>query len=417
MTIFRGPKEGTLPDGSVIATQSDIGEALTAAQEAQAAAEAAQAAADATLDNFDARYLGAKSSDPTEDNDGNALIDGALYYNTDDQMTRVYDLSEGTWFNLKPTSTEQTNINALAPFASQVGTVGDNITDVQTVSTDITDVNTTATNIADVNTVSTSITDVNTVSSISSDVTTVAGISPDVEVVSGIDSDVTTVSSIQSDIAAVIADQADIGTVATNITSVNTVAGIDSSVTDVSQSSDAVDIIATDLAGAGFDYDLGTITAPTDGVLGTPDGYLISVYNIRSEIETVDGISTDVTTLAPISSNITTVAGVSSDVTTVSGVAAEVTTVADISTDVTAVSSISSDVTNVSDAIDGDPAGASLVSYDNATSGLTATDVQDAVDELESEKASLAGGNTFTGTQDVTGDVNIDGTVDCGTIV
>ena len=82
MTIFRGPTQGTLPDGSVIATSSEIAEALTLAQQAQGAAEAAQAAAEARLDDFDDRYLGAKTSDPTVDNDGDPLIDGALYYNT-----------------------------------------------------------------------------------------------------------------------------------------------------------------------------------------------------------------------------------------------------------------------------------------------------------------------------------------------
>ena len=47
-----------------------------------AAAQAAQAAAEAALDSFDDRYLGAKSSAPTLDNDGNALIEGALYWNS-----------------------------------------------------------------------------------------------------------------------------------------------------------------------------------------------------------------------------------------------------------------------------------------------------------------------------------------------
>jgi hypothetical protein len=35
-----------------------------------------------TYDNFDDRYLGAKSTPPTLDNDGNALITGALYWNS-----------------------------------------------------------------------------------------------------------------------------------------------------------------------------------------------------------------------------------------------------------------------------------------------------------------------------------------------
>ena len=48
---------------------------------ATAAAASATAAANA-LDSFDDRYLGAKSSAPSVDNDGNALLTGALYWNT-----------------------------------------------------------------------------------------------------------------------------------------------------------------------------------------------------------------------------------------------------------------------------------------------------------------------------------------------
>jgi len=51
---------------------------------AGSAAAAAASAADAatTYDNFDDRYLGAKSVAPSVDNDGNALITGALYWNS-----------------------------------------------------------------------------------------------------------------------------------------------------------------------------------------------------------------------------------------------------------------------------------------------------------------------------------------------
>jgi hypothetical protein len=48
---------------------------------ATAAAASATAAA-ASYDSFDDRYLGAKSSPPSVDNDGNALITGALYWNS-----------------------------------------------------------------------------------------------------------------------------------------------------------------------------------------------------------------------------------------------------------------------------------------------------------------------------------------------
>lgn len=46
------------------------------------AAAASAAAAATTYDNFDDRYLGAKSTAPTLDNDGNTLLVGAIYWNT-----------------------------------------------------------------------------------------------------------------------------------------------------------------------------------------------------------------------------------------------------------------------------------------------------------------------------------------------
>ena len=49
---------------------------------AATAAANAQAAAETALDTFDDRFLGSKSSDPSVDNDGNALVDGALYFDT-----------------------------------------------------------------------------------------------------------------------------------------------------------------------------------------------------------------------------------------------------------------------------------------------------------------------------------------------
>ena len=64
--------------------------AETGALAAQAAAESARDSALAAYDNFDDRYLGAKTSDPTLDNDGNALVAGALYFNSVDGAMRVY---------------------------------------------------------------------------------------------------------------------------------------------------------------------------------------------------------------------------------------------------------------------------------------------------------------------------------------
>ena len=78
------------------------------AQAAQDAADAAalsetnagiSATAAANLyDAFDDRYLGAKAVDPTLDNDGNALLTGALYWNTTIPEMRAY--SGSAWIGI-----------------------------------------------------------------------------------------------------------------------------------------------------------------------------------------------------------------------------------------------------------------------------------------------------------------------------
>lgn len=66
--------------------------ASTATTQAGIATAAAVSAA-ASFDTFDDIFLGAKASDPTTDNDGNALQTGALYFNTTaaPKEMRVYD--------------------------------------------------------------------------------------------------------------------------------------------------------------------------------------------------------------------------------------------------------------------------------------------------------------------------------------
>jgi hypothetical protein len=63
----------------------------TAASGSASAASGSAAAAAASFDSFDDRYLGAKSSNPSVDNDGNPLLVGALYFNSVSNQMRVYD--------------------------------------------------------------------------------------------------------------------------------------------------------------------------------------------------------------------------------------------------------------------------------------------------------------------------------------
>tara|TARA_Y100000385_G_scaffold172160_2_gene178273 strand:+ start:2665 stop:5172 length:2508 start_codon:yes stop_codon:yes gene_type:complete len=68
--------------------------ATNAAASALAAANSAAAAA-ASFDTFDDRYLGSKSSEPSVDNDGNALVSGALFFDSSVGSMKVFD--GGNW--------------------------------------------------------------------------------------------------------------------------------------------------------------------------------------------------------------------------------------------------------------------------------------------------------------------------------
>ena len=64
--------------------------ASSALTSANSAATSATSAAN-SYDQFDDRYLGSKTSDPTLDNDGNPLITGALYFNSVVSAMKVYN--------------------------------------------------------------------------------------------------------------------------------------------------------------------------------------------------------------------------------------------------------------------------------------------------------------------------------------
>ena len=154
----------------------------TAAATSATNAATSETNAAASFDSFDDRYLGAKSSDPSVDNDGNALLTGALYFNSSDNVMKNYTGS--AWQTLKPTSSEQTNINTLAAsdvvadmailattdVVADMNTLGtaDVVSDMNTLATAdiVSDMNTLATAdvVADMNTLGTAdvVADMNT---------------------------------------------------------------------------------------------------------------------------------------------------------------------------------------------------------------------------------------------------------------
>ena len=87
---------------------------------ANASASSASEAA-TSYDNFDDRYLGQKASDPALDNDGDALLVGAIYFNTTDNKMKVYTGS--TWADVAPVATSVT-LSQVSDFPSQTGNAG-----------------------------------------------------------------------------------------------------------------------------------------------------------------------------------------------------------------------------------------------------------------------------------------------------
>lgn len=86
----------------------------TNAANSATAAQNAQTAAEAAYDSFDDRYLGAKSSNPTVDNDGNALITGALHFNTTGNEMRVWNGAAWVAATVSPDTVQEVEFTATA---------------------------------------------------------------------------------------------------------------------------------------------------------------------------------------------------------------------------------------------------------------------------------------------------------------
>jgi len=334
MSIDRGYGIAT---SAVIADSYDLDALIADTEAAKAAAQAAQAASELALDTIDDRYLGAKASDPTVDNDGDTLIDGAMFYDTTLNVTKIYDLASTTWKRTTPTTTEQTKIDTVSGIASDITTV--------------------ATNNSNVTAVAGNATNINTVAGINSNVTTVAGISANTTTVAGISGNVTTVAGISSDVTAVAADATDIGAVAGKATEIGL---------------------------------LGTADAISDlNTLGTAD--------IVSDMNTLgtSGNVTNMNTLAGISSNITTAAGISSDITAVAADATDIGTVATDIADVSTVAGISSNVTTVANNDSNVTAVAGNASNINAVAG-NETNINAAVSNASNINSAVSNATNIT---------------------
>jgi hypothetical protein len=88
----------------------------------KATLDASVAAAEAAYDSFDDRYLGAKVSAPSLDNDGGSLLTGALYFNSTENAMYVY--TGASWV----ITTNYNNVTAPYTLAQTLNTNGNNVT-------------------------------------------------------------------------------------------------------------------------------------------------------------------------------------------------------------------------------------------------------------------------------------------------
>ena len=178
--------------------------ASTASTQATNAASSATSAA-SSLSTFQGQYHGAASSDPSS-----GLDTGDLYFNTSSGL-KVYNGS--AWEDVKPTSSEQTAINAVSS------------------------------NSANINTVAGQNSNITTLAGISSDITSVANISSDV---AAVENKLTEIQAVASDLAE---SSSEIDTVANAITNVDAVGNAIANVNNVGNSIANVNTVGTNIAG------------------------------------------------------------------------------------------------------------------------------------------------------------------------
>ncbi len=264
----------------------------SASSTSASASSTSAAAAAASYDLFDDRFLGAKSSDPSVDNDGNVLVDACLYFNTSNNVMMVYDLGTTTWLRTTPTSADQTNINTLSASAvvadmALLGTT-DAVADMALLATTdcISDMNVLAT--ADV------VTDMNTLGT--ADVVSDMNVLGTADVVT--DMNVLATADVVTDMnvlatADVVTDMNVLGT-ADVVTDMNTLGTADV-VTDMNVLATGANVTAMGLLGNATTVTnmglLGTAAVVTDlGILGTAD--VVTDLNTLGTADVVSDLNT-----------------------------------------------------------------------------------------------------------------------------
>ena len=319
---------------STSASNASTSEGNASSSASSASASASSAATSATnaansYDAFDDRYLGSKSSDPTADNDGDALTDGALYFDTTNNVLKVYDLGNTSWVRTTPTTTQQTAINTVSARDADIATVAARDADIGTVADRDADIGTVASRDANIGTVAARDSDIGTVAGNDANITTVAGISTNVTTVAGISGNVTTVAN----------NNTNVNTVAGISGNVTTVAGISADVTAVANISQDIQDVQDEIA------NIQTLASDLNEVTSEIDTVAASITNV----DTVGGAITNVNAVAGNATNINAVAGNATNINSVAGNSTNINSVASNSTNINTVATNITDVNTFAD--------------------------------------------------------------------
>jgi len=406
--IFDSSGDFTLSEDDYNDQLTNVTAQAIAAAVSEANAASSEANAETAWDSFDDIYLGAKASDPSVDNDGNTLLDGAMYYDTTLNITKIYDLGTTTWNRTTPTTAEQATINILGDdidrgfssgytdaaltavnaemLAIIVATApvdqvlydlitstvdgyqrGDIDNDGDINISDTVDVLRFITGLEDYewirnNILGPMLADMPTYGSyfdsailtISNDLDKINTVATDITNVNNValnKANVDTVAGINASITTVAGIDANVTTVAGVSSNVTTVAGISADVTAVAADATDIGIVSTNIA------DVSTVATNIADVIKVADDLNEAISEIEtaaddlneavSEIDTVATAITNVDNVGNNIANVNTVAGIASDVTTTAGNTANINTVAGNNTNITTVAGVSTNVTAV----------------------------------------------------------------------
>jgi len=222
------------------ASEASTSASNAATSETNAATSETNAAT--SYDNFDDRMLGSKSSAPSVDNDGDALLTGAMYWDTVASAMKAYDGS--AWVAVAPSAGDQAFINIVGGelvYSEDLGSIATAVTtgsgnSISIVGAAIANVNSVGGSIANVNAVAGNSTNINAVNTNSTNINIVAA---------GIDN-LDAAAANSANISSVVANETNINLAAGSITNVNTVA---SSIADVNRYANEYKIAATAPAG------------------------------------------------------------------------------------------------------------------------------------------------------------------------